>query len=135
LLNFLRQENVGGTTYYYSAGAGGSSSPASGLNPDAAPVVMPNYHMYPGTPTHLTKAQPVSSPSRNSGAAAQPQQQQQPPPPMASTSHTTHLTNSLGTYYLLDEFRLELLNRNALVLATPNTHANPGTQFFLLYLG
>lgn len=114
------QENVGGTTYYYSAGAGGSSTPTSGLNPEAAPVVMPSFHMYPGTPTHLTKAQPVSSPSRNSAS----QQAQQPP--MASTSHTTHLTNSLGTYYLLDEFRLELLHRNALVLAQPNTQTNPG---------
>lgn len=119
---------MGGTTYYYSAG--GSSTPTSGLNPEAAPVVMPSYHMYPGTPTHLTKAQPVSSPSRNSAASQQTQQQQ--PPPMASTSHTTHLTNSLGTYYLLDEFRLELLNRNALVLAQPNTQANPGNLFHCL---
>jgi len=129
----VSQENVGGTTYYYSAGAGGgSSTPTGGLNPEAAPVVMPSFHMYPGTPSHLTKAQTASSPSRGA-----PQQ-----PPAPSASHTTHLTNSLGSYYLLDEFRLELLNRNALVLTLPNTQANPGNNslqsskyYFKIYLG
>jgi hypothetical protein len=86
---------------------------------------MPSFHVYPGTPGHLIKSQAASSPSRSSQQQQQ-QQQQQPQQQMPSTSHTTHLTNSLGSYYLLEEFRLELLNRNALTLALPNTHAYPG---------
>ncbi|XP_059488962.1 PAN2-PAN3 deadenylation complex subunit PAN3 isoform X3 [Neocloeon triangulifer] len=108
------QENVGGTTYFYPTSGTGSSTPTRA---DSSPMVMPNFHAYPGTPSHLTKAPSASSPNR----ATQPTQQ----PSMSSTSHTTHLTNSLGSYYLLEEFRLELLNRNALVLAQPNGPAYP----------
>ncbi|XP_065349432.1 PAN2-PAN3 deadenylation complex subunit PAN3 isoform X1 [Cloeon dipterum] len=110
------EENVGGTTYFYPTSATGSSTPTR-LGSDSSPVVMPNFHVYPGTPSHLTKATSTSSPNR----VSQPTQQ----PSLTSTSHTTHLTNSLGSYYLLDEFRLELLHRNALVLAQPNAEGYP----------
>ncbi|XP_046996275.1 PAN2-PAN3 deadenylation complex subunit PAN3 isoform X1 [Schistocerca americana] len=52
------QENVGGTTYFYPASGGENSSlNSSGLslnsNTSVSSVVLPSFHMYPGTPTHL----------------------------------------------------------------------------------
>jgi hypothetical protein len=57
------QENVGGTTYFYpttvavAAGAGeaaGLNSSGMSSGSSVVPsVVLPSFHVYPGTPTHL----------------------------------------------------------------------------------
>lgn len=71
----VSQENVGGTTYFYPttvavaavAGAGDAAGlNSSGLStgsPVVPSVVLPSFHMYPGTPTHLAsiKGKPPSS--------------------------------------------------------------------------
>ncbi|PSN54180.1 hypothetical protein C0J52_03572 [Blattella germanica] len=68
------QENVGGTTYFYpttvavaaAAGANDTSGlNSSGLSTGSAvvpSVVLPNFHVYPGTPTHLSSAKAKPSP-------------------------------------------------------------------------
>ncbi|PNF35617.1 PAB-dependent poly(A)-specific ribonuclease subunit PAN3 [Cryptotermes secundus] len=69
------QENVGGTTYFYpttvAVAAAASAGDAAGLNssglstgsPVVPSIVLPSFHMYPGTPTHLAtiKGKPPSS--------------------------------------------------------------------------
>ncbi|XP_069692490.1 PAN2-PAN3 deadenylation complex subunit PAN3 isoform X2 [Periplaneta americana] len=56
------QENVGGTTYFYPTTVATAAGEAAGLNTSglstgssAVPsVVLPSFHVYPGTPTHLS---------------------------------------------------------------------------------
>ena len=69
------QENVGGTTYFYpttvAVAAAAGASDTSGLNSSGLStgssvvpsVVLPNFHMYPGTPTHLSSAKTKPSPT------------------------------------------------------------------------
>lgn len=66
---------MGGTTYFYpttvAVAAAAGAGDAAGLNssglstgsPVVPSVVLPSFHMYPGTPTHLTsvKGKPSSS--------------------------------------------------------------------------
>nr|CAD7410227.1 unnamed protein product [Timema poppensis] len=83
------QENVGGTTYFYPTGSSGEpgSTNASSVVPT---VVIPSYHVYPGTPTHISAVK-----GKQSGL------------------------------YVSDELRLEILHRNALVLAQPDPEHYP----------
>nr|CAD7569953.1 unnamed protein product [Timema californicum] len=88
------QENVGGTTYFYPTGSSGEpgSTNASSVVPT---VVIPSYHVYPGTPTHISAVK-----GKQSGL------------------------------YVSDELRLEILHRNALVLAQPDPEHYPDMPDF-----
>nr|CAD7442981.1 unnamed protein product [Timema bartmani] len=88
------QENVGGTTYFYPTGSSGEpgSTNASSVVPT---VVIPSYHVYPGTPTHISAVK-----GKQSGL------------------------------YVSDELRLEILHRNALVLAQPDPEHYPVMRQF-----
>jgi hypothetical protein len=71
----LYQENVNGTTYFYTQpsngleedgvaptanGGGGHSGPVS-QRQESAGVVMPDYHVYPGQPAHISNMQPKAN--------------------------------------------------------------------------
>ncbi|XP_067004474.1 PAN2-PAN3 deadenylation complex subunit PAN3 isoform X2 [Anabrus simplex] len=58
------QENVGGTTYFYPTAAGepGSlNSSALSTSSTVSPVILPNFHVYPGTPTHVSSVDTKTS--------------------------------------------------------------------------
>lgn len=71
----VAQENVGGTTYFYptnvsvatAAGAGEAAGlSGSGLSTGSSvlpSVVLPSFHVYPGTPTHLASIKGKPTPA------------------------------------------------------------------------
>lgn len=111
LYNIL-QENVGGTTYFYQASGNdnishnstdGSLHHVSHLGHSSGGASP--FQVYPGTPSHLVNLRP----SKN-----------------ASTS----LSSSSSSFFISEDMRAEILNKNSLTLMQPDPEHFPGALLF-----
>ncbi|XP_066590957.1 PAN2-PAN3 deadenylation complex subunit pan3 [Prorops nasuta] len=101
--SYHSQENVGGTTYFYLGNAPteivGEEDPDNIGNLGAGQVG----YVYPGTPAHLQPIKPTKTSSSNSSSAPS------TPPPQAAPG-----------FFVSENLRLDILQKNALTLAQPD---------------
>ncbi|XP_034172064.1 poly(A) specific ribonuclease subunit PAN3 isoform X1 [Osmia lignaria lignaria] len=102
--SYHSQENVGGTTYFYlgntSAESVGAEEGTETIGTVGAGQVG---YVYPGTPAHLQPVKPTKPPSSNNSSAPS------TPPPQATPS-----------FFVSENLRMDILQKNALTLAQPD---------------
>ncbi|XP_029035328.2 PAN2-PAN3 deadenylation complex subunit PAN3 isoform X1 [Osmia bicornis bicornis] len=102
--SYHSQENVGGTTYFYlgntSADSVGAEEGTETIGTVGAGQVG---YVYPGTPAHLQPVKPTKPPSSNNSSAPS------TPPPQATPS-----------FFVSENLRMDILQKNALTLAQPD---------------
>lgn len=108
LYDLLLQENVGGTTYFYQASTGADSHNSTGdnLSIGVSSNIGAAYQCYPGTPSHL---QGIKASPRSSAGGS---------------------TN--GSFFVSEDMRIEILQKNALTLMQPDHEQFPG--LFILFI-
>lgn len=102
--SYHSQENVGGTTYFYLGNAATDAvGGEEGTDGIATMGTGQAGYVYPGTPAHLQPVKPSKTSSSSSSSAPS------TPPPQAAPS-----------YFISESLRMDILQKNALVLAQPD---------------